>query len=66
MTTKEQNDTLTQTGPGTAMGDLFRRYWVPALIATELPDSVSSPPTARRSSAFSRRNRSVSVARATR
>ena len=27
MLRKEQNDLLTQTGPGTPMGELFRRYW---------------------------------------
>jgi phthalate 4,5-dioxygenase oxygenase subunit len=33
----EHNELLVRTGPGTAMGDLFRRYWLPALLATELP-----------------------------
>jgi phthalate 4,5-dioxygenase oxygenase subunit len=33
----EQNDFLTRTGPGTPMGELFRRYWLPALLAEELP-----------------------------
>jgi phenylpropionate dioxygenase-like ring-hydroxylating dioxygenase large terminal subunit len=33
----EQNRTLTQTGPGTPMGELFRRYWLPVLLASELP-----------------------------
>jgi phenylpropionate dioxygenase-like ring-hydroxylating dioxygenase large terminal subunit len=33
----EQNHTLTQTGPGTPMGELFRRYWLPVLLADELP-----------------------------
>ena len=37
MTRREQNELLTQTGPGTPMGDLFRRYWIPALLAEELP-----------------------------
>lgn len=36
MLKKEQNDFLTQTGPGSPMGDLFRRYWLPALLAEEL------------------------------
>ena len=36
MLRKEQNDLITQTGPNTAMGDLFRRYWIPALLAEEL------------------------------
>ena len=25
-----ENEFITQTGPGTPMGDLFRRYWTPA------------------------------------
>ena len=33
----EQNALVTQTGPGTPMGVLFRRYWLPALLAQELP-----------------------------
>ena len=33
----EQNDFLTRTGPGTPMGELFRCYWLPALLAEELP-----------------------------
>ena len=32
MTTREQNDFLTQAGPGTPIGNLFRRYWIPALL----------------------------------
>jgi hypothetical protein len=31
MITSAQNDFLTRTGPGTPMGNLFRRYWIPAL-----------------------------------
>ncbi|MDO9277729.1 MAG: aromatic ring-hydroxylating dioxygenase subunit alpha [Polaromonas sp.] len=40
MMKKEQNDLLTQTGPGTPLGNLFRRYWLPALLSEEvaLPD----------------------------
>ena len=37
MTTLEQNELLCRTGPGTPMGDLFRRYWIPALLAEEIP-----------------------------
>jgi len=43
MLTREQNDTLTQTGPGTPMGELFRRYWIPALLAVELPEPDCPP-----------------------
>jgi phthalate 4,5-dioxygenase oxygenase subunit len=39
----EINELLTQTGPGTPMGDLFRRYWLPALHAEELPENDCPP-----------------------
>jgi len=37
MITKEENDLLTQTGPGTPCGELIRRYWQPAALSEELP-----------------------------
>ena len=37
------NDLLTRTSPGTPMGDMFRRYWLPALLAEELPEPDSPP-----------------------
>jgi nitrite reductase/ring-hydroxylating ferredoxin subunit len=37
MLTKEDNELITRTGRGTPMGELFRRFWVPALLAEELP-----------------------------
>lgn len=43
MLNKEQNDLLTQTGPGTPMGELFRRYWLPALLSRELPEPDCPP-----------------------
>jgi phenylpropionate dioxygenase-like ring-hydroxylating dioxygenase large terminal subunit len=43
MTTLQENETLTRTGPGTAMGALFRRYWLPALLASELPGPDCPP-----------------------
>jgi phthalate 4,5-dioxygenase oxygenase subunit len=43
MLRKEVNDLLTQTGPGTPMGEMFRRYWIPALLARELPDNDCPP-----------------------
>ncbi|MBO0822557.1 MAG: aromatic ring-hydroxylating dioxygenase subunit alpha [Actinobacteria bacterium] len=39
----EINELLTQTGPGTAMGEMFRQYWIPALLAEELPDNDCAP-----------------------
>src|SRR5579864_8511367 len=43
MTTREQNDLLTRTGPGTPMGELFRRYWLPAMHVDELPEPDCAP-----------------------
>ena len=36
MLKKEDNELLTRTGPGTPMGELFRRYWIPAVRSEEL------------------------------
>ncbi|AHV95666.1 Rieske 2Fe-2S domain-containing protein [Paenibacillus sabinae] len=32
----EDNELLTRTGPGTPMGEMFRRYWIPVLKSDEL------------------------------
>ena len=37
------SDLLTQTGPGTAMGNLMRRYWVPILSSSEIADPDCPP-----------------------
>lgn len=34
----EMSQTLTRTGPGTAMGNLMRRYWVPILMSSEIDE----------------------------
>ena len=39
MLTQEANQRLTQTGPGTPMGNLLRRYWHPISTVTELDAS---------------------------
>ena len=39
----EQNALLTRTGPGEPMGALFRRYWLPILVASELPEPDCPP-----------------------
>jgi phthalate 4,5-dioxygenase len=39
----EVNELLTQIGPGTPAGALFRQYWVPALLAEELPEDDCPP-----------------------
>src|SRR6202051_3222271 len=43
MTTREQNDFLTLTGSGTPMGALMRRYWIPALLSSEIPEPDCPP-----------------------
>ncbi len=42
MFTAEQNEVLTRVGPGTPMGDLFRSFWIPFLLSSEL--DVDGPP----------------------
>jgi phthalate 4,5-dioxygenase oxygenase subunit len=41
--TREENELLTQVGPGTPMGDLMRQYWLPALLSAELPRPDGRP-----------------------
>ena len=36
MLTLQQNERLTHVGPGTPMGALFRRYWMPIAGSAEL------------------------------
>ena len=36
MLTREENQMLTQVGPGTPAGELLRRYWLPVGVASEL------------------------------
>jgi len=43
MLSVEENALLTQTDPGTAMGGTMRRYWLPALLAWELPEPDCPP-----------------------
>ncbi len=43
MLSEELNTLLTRTGPGTPMGELLRRYWIPALLDTELPERDCPP-----------------------
>lgn len=39
----EINKLLTETGPETPAGELFRQYWIPALLAEELPENDCPP-----------------------
>ena len=43
MLSREDNELLTRVGPGTPMGTTMRRYWIPALLAWELPEPDCPP-----------------------
>jgi phthalate 4,5-dioxygenase len=43
MLMQQDNETLTRVGRGTPMGELMRRYWVPALLSWELPEPDCPP-----------------------
>ncbi|MBV8087124.1 MAG: Rieske 2Fe-2S domain-containing protein [Chloroflexi bacterium] len=43
MLSKEDNELITNTDPGTPMGNLFRRFWLPVLLAEELPAPDCAP-----------------------
>ena len=43
MLSREDNELLTRVGPGTAMGALLRRFWMPALLEEEIPTPDCPP-----------------------
>jgi phenylpropionate dioxygenase-like ring-hydroxylating dioxygenase large terminal subunit len=43
MLTHEENQLLTETNRGTAAGEYFRRYWLPALFSSEVAEPDSPP-----------------------
>ena len=43
MLSADENTRLTRTGPGTPMGEVFRRYWIPVLLAEQLPENDGPP-----------------------
>ena len=43
MLTQQDNEILCRVGPGTLMGDLLRRYWLPGLLSSEVPQPDSPP-----------------------
>jgi phthalate 4,5-dioxygenase len=43
MLSREENELLTRTGRGTPMGNLYRRFWLPALLPSELPAPDCDP-----------------------
>jgi phenylpropionate dioxygenase-like ring-hydroxylating dioxygenase large terminal subunit len=43
MLSREDNERLVRVGRGTPAGELFRRYWQPACLSTELPERDGAP-----------------------
>ena len=43
MLTQQENERLTQVGPGTPMGELMRRYWHPIAAAAEMDERPTKP-----------------------
>lgn len=43
MLSREDNTLLTQVGRGTPTGDLIRRFWIPALLASEISEPGGKP-----------------------
>ena len=43
MLSRRENELITRTGQGTPLGDLMRRYWVPALLSEEIPERDGPP-----------------------
>src|SRR6185503_4801943 len=43
MLPQEHNELLTRTATATPMGELIRRYWIPALLSEEIPEPDGSP-----------------------
>lgn len=43
MLSPEDNGLLTQVGAGKPMGEFMRRYWLPALLSSELPEPDCAP-----------------------
>jgi phthalate 4,5-dioxygenase oxygenase subunit len=43
MLKREDNELLTRVGPGTPMGELYRRFWIPAMMPSELPHPDCDP-----------------------
>src|SRR5438309_6528927 len=43
MLTREENELLCRVGPETPMGQMLRRYWLPALLSSEPPEPDGAP-----------------------
>lgn len=43
MLKQEQNEAVTRVGPGSAMGEVMRRYWMPACVSSDVEGLDSDP-----------------------
>ncbi len=43
MLSREDNELLTRVGPGTGMGGLMRRFWMPVVMSSEITESDCTP-----------------------
>jgi phthalate 4,5-dioxygenase oxygenase subunit len=43
MLPRQENDLLTQVGAGKPLGEFMRRYWIPALLSSEIPEPDCPP-----------------------
>jgi len=43
MLTQAENELITRTGPGTPMGEVLRRYWMPAFLSWEIEEPDPPP-----------------------
>jgi hypothetical protein len=43
MLSKEDNDLITRTDNGAVLGQMMRRYWLPALLSEEIPERDGRP-----------------------
>ena len=43
MLSRSDNELITRVGPGTPMGEVFRRFWLPAMLDWELPEPDGAP-----------------------
>ena len=43
MLSRQDNERLTRVGPGTPMGELMRRYWIPAAFSSQVAQPDGPP-----------------------
>ena len=43
MLSREDNELLTRVGPGTGMGELMRRFWMPVMLSAEIGEPDCTP-----------------------